>query len=268
MTPRASSNRASGRGAMVLLLLVALLLVPPTGSVAGPSTAIPQSAETYTDPARSIGTANPAAVYCLELGYGYEIVEAERGERGLCVLPDGRKVSAWEFFRGKVGAEYSYCARLGYDVITKDLGDGSYVAECAVCVDADGNEVGTVAELMGLDERTMHGFTVPSDLPDLPWPDPVTRDLPSYYSWCDLGGCSSVKDQALSGKAVSGVSGPSSSWTGGSSYGISTEGRSAPGGRAQRQTDSGGSAAHPAAARHTSGRIRTRESKVPPTDIR
>jgi len=42
--------------------------------------------------------------------YVYEIVTDEKGGgRGICILPDGSKVSAWDFYKGKVGKEYSYC---------------------------------------------------------------------------------------------------------------------------------------------------------------
>ena len=34
-----------------------------------------------------VGTRNPAAVYCDELGYDYEIVQTEDGERGVCIIP-------------------------------------------------------------------------------------------------------------------------------------------------------------------------------------
>ena len=45
---------------------------------------------------------NPAAVYCEALGYNYTIQSTEYGERGLCQLPNGDVVDAWEFLQGKV----------------------------------------------------------------------------------------------------------------------------------------------------------------------
>ncbi|MEM6579577.1 MAG: DUF333 domain-containing protein [Pseudomonadota bacterium] len=49
--------------------------------------------------------ANPAATFCEEEGGTYRIVSEETGERGVCVLPDGEEVDAWEFFRAENEAE-------------------------------------------------------------------------------------------------------------------------------------------------------------------
>lgn len=45
--------------------------------------------------------ANPAAVFCEDQGGSYHIVDEESGARGICILPDGEKVDAWEFFRAQ-----------------------------------------------------------------------------------------------------------------------------------------------------------------------
>jgi uncharacterized protein len=47
--------------------------------------------------------ANPAAVYCVQSGGTYKTVREDAGERGICVLPDGREVDAWQHFRGSKG---------------------------------------------------------------------------------------------------------------------------------------------------------------------
>ncbi len=181
------------RGAVASILLpVFLILVLPSILLGG----LPEDESLPV-----LAAPNPAAVYCSELGYPYEVIATERGEVGVCVLPNGDRVDAWDFFRGKVGARYSYCALLGYETVTKDMGDGTYAAECAVCVDAAGNEIGPIAELMGIEERYFRGFTLPGPeaAEELPLPAYGDRDLPSYYNWCDLGGCSSVKDQSSCG---------------------------------------------------------------------
>lgn len=41
---------------------------------------------------------NPAAVFCVEAGGSYRIVQGQGGARGLCVLPDGREVDAWDYY--------------------------------------------------------------------------------------------------------------------------------------------------------------------------
>jgi C1A family cysteine protease/putative hemolysin len=98
-----------------------------------------------------LNAVNPAAVYCEKLGYEYRIVSEPAGQRGVCVLPDGREVDAWEFYRGKIAREYSYCAKNGYITVAKRSDADGYVSECAVCVSRNGKELGTVAELMGLE---------------------------------------------------------------------------------------------------------------------
>ncbi len=45
---------------------------------------------------------NPAAVYCREQGYQYEVREQADGSRcGLCVFPDGSTCVSWAFLRGQ-----------------------------------------------------------------------------------------------------------------------------------------------------------------------
>jgi len=77
---------------------------------------------------------NPAALYCRHLGYGYEIVRTPDGEKGVCIVSPGVEFDAWEFFKGKVGQEYSYAARHGYDMKTKRVKRGECVEEYAVCI--------------------------------------------------------------------------------------------------------------------------------------
>lgn len=48
-----------------------------------------------------IALANPAATYCIDSGGRYEIHRSSAGEAGICILPDGAKVDAWEYFRAQ-----------------------------------------------------------------------------------------------------------------------------------------------------------------------
>jgi putative hemolysin len=96
---------------------------------------------------------NPSAAYCEALGYNYITESTPEGERGLCVLPNGEAVSAWDFLKGKVGQEYSYCQQEGYQMKTVQDTETCMkfgTVECAVCVLDDGTEV-EVTELMELD---------------------------------------------------------------------------------------------------------------------
>ena len=44
---------------------------------------------------------NPAAVFCVDQGGSYSIVNDAEGQRGICRLADGREVDAWAYFREK-----------------------------------------------------------------------------------------------------------------------------------------------------------------------
>lgn len=50
-----------------------------------------------------VGLANPAATFCIEQGGRYEIRDTANGQTGICILPDGREVDAWEYFREQNG---------------------------------------------------------------------------------------------------------------------------------------------------------------------
>ena len=95
----------------------------------------------------ALALVNPAAAYCQALGYNYTIESTELGDVGLCQLPNGQTVDAWDFLRGKVALEWSYCAREGYEA--RHVEDSEICRDCTVCVLPDGTEV-EVTKLMGL----------------------------------------------------------------------------------------------------------------------
>ena len=47
--------------------------------------------------------ANPASVFCVQSGGKSEIRNGARGQYGVCVLPDGRVVEEWTYFRKMKG---------------------------------------------------------------------------------------------------------------------------------------------------------------------
>ncbi len=95
------------------------------------------------------GFRNPAAAYCESLGYNYSLQTDKQGnEVGMCTLPNGDKVVAWDFYKGKVAKEYSYAAKKGYSIAcVKEKIDG-YTTERAVCT----REVKGVQEKLTLEE--------------------------------------------------------------------------------------------------------------------
>ncbi len=105
----------------------------------------------WLPPLRAIS--DPAAVYCRDLGYESHSVEDPNGAAmGVCVLPDGSVCEEWDFLAGRCGQEYSYCALQGYGIRTDEEAT-IYGEAYAICVDAEGRDVGTVAELTNLAEK-------------------------------------------------------------------------------------------------------------------
>ena len=50
------------------------------------------------------GAANPASVYCVQQGGKSEIRKNQDGsEYGMCILPDGKEVEEWAYFRANNG---------------------------------------------------------------------------------------------------------------------------------------------------------------------
>lgn len=96
---------------------------------------------------RPIGMPNPSAVYCVKLGYKFEVVTDEEGSQyGVCIFPDGNAFLAWDFYRGKAGQEWSYCNLQGYDL--KELGPREGWFKGAICIDkTTKEEIGTVYDL-------------------------------------------------------------------------------------------------------------------------
>jgi putative hemolysin len=86
------------------------------------------------------------------LGYEYDVVETDLGEAGVCTFPDGISCDEWEFLAGLCGEEYSYCVQNGYGIETVSDGKDPYLSEYAVCVDDQGNVIGSVTELAKLHE--------------------------------------------------------------------------------------------------------------------
>ena len=50
------------------------------------------------------GEGNPAALYCTQQGYQYEVRAQQDGRLcGICVFPDGNACNSWAFFNGECG---------------------------------------------------------------------------------------------------------------------------------------------------------------------
>ncbi|MCK5040537.1 MAG: right-handed parallel beta-helix repeat-containing protein [Candidatus Aenigmarchaeota archaeon] len=170
----------------------------------------------------SFGMSNPSAVYCTEMGYNYEVKTNGDGEQeGVCIVSNNAKFNAWDFFNGKTGQEFSYCAKQGYDIKTVKTGN-SYSLEHAVCVPknkefttttsnfVDEYNIISMTEMMSLDEK----ISRPNFKPDLTKAKEIKDNSLSvsslkigtndddYYDWRTHNNedwMSPVKDQASCG---------------------------------------------------------------------
>ena len=79
---------------IVVLSIIAVIGFSLPGSVFGKN-------ETSTAPQE--GYANPAAVYCIDQGFDYELVTTDIGVVGMCKFPDGTSCDEWDFLSGKCG---------------------------------------------------------------------------------------------------------------------------------------------------------------------
>ena len=149
-----------------------------------------------------IGVANPAAIYCHDLGYQYDIVDGPNGQRGVCTFPNGTSADAWDFLKGKAAQEYSYCAINDYQTKTLSDGGSSISLEYAVCVDNDEKVVGSVEKLSGIMEIAVKGSTTAraerlQDSPPTQSPDRAF-DIPLVFDWRNRKGqnwITSIKNQ-------------------------------------------------------------------------
>jgi putative hemolysin len=153
---------------------------------------------------------NPAAAYAEQLGYDYEATAA--GET-VTVAP-GVELDAWDFYRGKVGSEYAYGARYGYDTVNRTEEVNGSVRSYAVCVPKAPLKTGGAEEVPLLDLMKQNGEplwmdperTIPEDLEEIMKTAPLKtfpkQELPSSWDWRNVSGSSyigSVRNQGSCG---------------------------------------------------------------------
>jgi putative hemolysin len=93
-------------------LALMLALSGCTKAPAGPATQPATVPSTVSTP--SSGIANPAAVYCTQKRYQYEIrTNPDGSQYGVCILPDGTVCDEWAFYRHTCPAPLTTAATPG-----------------------------------------------------------------------------------------------------------------------------------------------------------
>lgn len=106
---------------------------------------------------------NPAARYCIYMGYSYENrKDAAGNEYGVCIFPDGSECGDWQFFRGECGQEFSYCELMGCDLIIKPLTDDSQTYDYPFCSCTDSS--GVIHDIPFTEYMEQNGVTLWYDL--------------------------------------------------------------------------------------------------------
>ena len=75
---------------------------------------------------------NPAAWYCVQLGYEYQIREDAQGNQyGVCVFPDGSECDGWDYFRKcYYGESLASCEWPCQELPCKQAGESVFLSEC------------------------------------------------------------------------------------------------------------------------------------------
>ncbi len=127
----------------------------------------------------------------------------------MCLLPNGQKVNAWDFYKGKVAQEYSYPAKMGYDMQTVVETIDGYTVEKVVCTrETKGiQEKHTLEELMDLngDKLQLESKRVSKDIYETAKENsdfvPI-KATPTSFDWRSYNGHSyigAVRDQGSCG---------------------------------------------------------------------
>lgn len=145
---------------------------------------------------------NPAAKYCEMLGYRYEVSNQKSGgDAGMVHLPDGRIVNAWDFYKGKIATEYSYAAKLGFEIETEVVKENGAIYERPVCVRSN---KGIEERIPLLELMELNGEELIAEIPrtsptvqEIAKVDPSfssAKSIPTDFDWRNYNGHSYIGD--------------------------------------------------------------------------
>jgi len=153
---------------------------------------------------------NPAAAYCQFLGYNYSVKADKQGnDVGICTLPNGQQVNAWDFYKGKVAQEFSYAAKKGYSIQSVVEKADGFTVEKAVCTKSNKGiqESLTLEELMAKngDQLQLDSRGPQADAYDVAKENPnfvMAKSTPTSFDWRSYNSHSyigAVRDQGSCG---------------------------------------------------------------------
>ena len=83
----------------------------------------PETIETCPEDCKieGAGVASHAAVLCKRYGYRYVIEKTEKGERGICIMPNGIRCDEWDFYYSRCGSRYKDAVLINIENVSDEI---------------------------------------------------------------------------------------------------------------------------------------------------
>lgn len=126
-----------------------------------------------------MGQPNPSVRYAELLGYKWSY-NKKTGSVDV-TLPNGSIVDSWTFYRGEFGSKYSYCEKMGYELVTKTFKSGRNKFKVNYCVNKRNGNFLRMDRLMY--ENGDYTFLFPQGAPppdSIPIPRKILQSFPLH----------------------------------------------------------------------------------------